>query len=107
MPDPDYYVRLCVNSLLKKRNYFFLIFVGRLLVTAVGYSSTSSPGAVYFPTLAFSESGNVPVQWLHPLRSSSFMPTGRCHCVRSPARKSIERRGRRKENEERRMSAES
>jgi hypothetical protein len=35
------------------------------------------------------------------------MPTGRCHCVRSPARKSIERRGRRKENEERRMSAES
>jgi hypothetical protein len=27
------------------------------------------------------------------------MPTGRCHCVRSPARKSIEQRGRRKEEE--------
>ena len=32
-----------------------------------------------------------------PERFRSFMPTGRCHCVMSPARKSIEQRGRRKE----------
>jgi hypothetical protein len=32
-------------------------------------------------------------------RSRSFKPTGRCNCARSPARKSIERRGRRKEEE--------
>jgi hypothetical protein len=41
----------------------------------------------------------LPVTFVPP-RIRSFMPTGRCHCVRSPARKRIERRGRRKESGE-------
>ena len=49
----------------------------------------------------------VPVSALHPPRSRSFMPTGRCHCVRSPARKSmkdeVKKEEEENENEERRM----
>jgi hypothetical protein len=30
----------------------------------------------------------LPFSLTHPPRFRSFMPTGRCHCVRSPARKS-------------------
>jgi hypothetical protein len=40
------------------------------------------------------------------VRSRRFMPTGRFHCVRSPERKSIERRGMRKVGKERKKENE-
>ena len=43
----------------------------------------------------------VPVSASHPARFRSFMFTGICHCVRSPARKSTERCGRRTEEKRR------